>query len=106
MDNTDEIIGLPSACDQSTQTEDVLDLTKEPSKENVFEKQGTTLPNHSKNETEVWLFIIFDLYLFQQCLNNTDSPQLQYFKILKNPLKVRNSLKLYNSLFPLSYLVS
>ena len=101
MDNTDEIVGFPSACDQSTQTEDVLDLTKEPSKENVFEKQGTTLPNHSKNETEVWLFIIFDLYLFQKCLNNTDSPQLQYFKILKNPLKVTNSLKLDNSLFPL-----
>ena len=45
MDNTDEITGLPSACDQMTQTEDVLDLTKELSKEGVFEEQGTTLPS-------------------------------------------------------------
>ena len=53
MDNTDEVTGLPSSCDQSTQTEDVLDLTKEPSKEEVFEEQGTTLASHSPNETEV-----------------------------------------------------
>ena len=52
-DNTDDILDLPSACNKSTQSEDVLDLTKEPAKENVVEKQGTTLPNHSKNETEV-----------------------------------------------------
>ena len=53
MDNTVEITGLPSACHQSTQTEDVLDLTKEPAKEHVSEEQGSTLPCHSQNETEV-----------------------------------------------------
>ena len=37
MDNTDKITGLPSAYDQSTQT-DVLDLTKERSKEDVSEE--------------------------------------------------------------------
>ena len=52
-DNTDEITGLPSACDQSTQTEDVLDLTKEQCKEDISEKQGSTLPSNSHNETEV-----------------------------------------------------
>ena len=36
MDNTDEITGLPSACDESTQTEDVLDLTKEWSKDDLL----------------------------------------------------------------------
>ena len=45
MANTDEITGLPTACDLSTQTEDVLDLTKKPSKEDVFEEQGKTLQN-------------------------------------------------------------
>ena len=53
VQQTDASKDNTSACNQSTQKEDVLDLTKEPSKENVFEKQGTTLPNHSKNETEV-----------------------------------------------------
>ena len=53
MDNTVEITGLPSACHQSTQIEDVLDLTKEPAKEDVSEEQGSTLPSHSQNETEV-----------------------------------------------------
>ena len=56
MANNDEVTGLPSACDQSTQTEDVLDLTKEPAKEDVSEEQGSTLPCHSQNETEVWSF--------------------------------------------------
>ena len=63
MDNTDEITGLPSACDQSTQTEDVVDLTKELAKEDISEEQGSSLPRHSQNETEVWLFISFDCYL-------------------------------------------
>ena len=45
MDNTHEIIGLPTACGQLTQTEDIVDLTKEPAKEEVFKEQGTTLPN-------------------------------------------------------------
>ena len=53
MDNTNEMTGLPSPCYQSTQPEDVLDLTKEPFMEDVFEKEGTTLPSHSQNETEV-----------------------------------------------------
>ena len=52
-DNTDEITGLPSACDQSTLTEDILDLNKEKFKEDVCEKQGSTLPSNSHNETEV-----------------------------------------------------
>ena len=52
-DNADEITGLPSACHQSTQIEDVLDLTKEQVKEDVSEEQGSTLPSHSLNETEV-----------------------------------------------------
>ena len=51
--NTDDITGLPSACDQSTQTEDVLDLTKTPSKEELLEEQGKTLQSHSQNETDV-----------------------------------------------------
>ena len=41
-DNTDDISELSSACNQSTQTEDVLDLTKEPAKEDVSEEQGST----------------------------------------------------------------
>ena len=48
-----EITGLPSACDQSTQTEDVLNLTETQSKKDTFEEQGTTLPCHLQNETEV-----------------------------------------------------
>ena len=44
--NSNEVTELQSACDQSTQTEDVLDLTKKPSKEDVFEEQGKTLQNH------------------------------------------------------------
>ena len=63
MDNTDEITGLPSSCDQSTQTEDVVDLTKERSKEDISEEQGSTLPSQSQNETEVWLSILFDCFL-------------------------------------------
>lgn len=42
MDNTDEITEVPSACNQSTQTEDVLELTKDPSGEDIFEEHGTT----------------------------------------------------------------
>ena len=53
MDNTDDITGLPSACDQSTQTEDVLDLTKEPAKKDITEEQGSILQSNSQNETEV-----------------------------------------------------
>ena len=53
MGNTSEVTELPTACDQSTQTEDVLDLTKTPSKEDVLEEQGKTLQSHSQNETEV-----------------------------------------------------
>ena len=45
IDNTDEITGLSSACDQSTQTEDVVDLTKEPSKEENPKEQGSILPS-------------------------------------------------------------
>ena len=52
-DNTDDITGLPTACDLSTQTEDVLDLTKTPSKEDVLEEQGKSLQSHSQNETDV-----------------------------------------------------
>ena len=63
QDNNDEVTGLPSACDQMTQTEDVLDLTKEQCKEDISEKQGSTLPSNSHNETEVWLLILFDCYL-------------------------------------------
>ena len=62
MDDTNEITGLPSACNQSTQTEDVLDLTKEPAKEDVSGEQGSTLPSHSQNETEVWSLISFKCY--------------------------------------------
>ena len=52
MDN-DEMTRNPSlACEQSTQT-DVLDLTEEPSMNDIFEDQDTTLPSHSRNETEV-----------------------------------------------------
>ena len=54
-DNNDEVTGLPSACNQSTQTEDVVDLTKEPSKEDVYGEQETTLASNSQNETDVWL---------------------------------------------------
>ena len=53
MDNTDDVTGLPSACDQSTQTDDVVDLTKEPAKENVSEEQGSILQSNSLNQTEV-----------------------------------------------------
>ena len=53
MNNSDEVTGTHLACDQSTQTDDVVDLTKEQSKEDVFEEQGSTLPSHSQNETEV-----------------------------------------------------
>ena len=49
MDNTDDVTGLPSACDQSTQTEDVVDLTKEPAKEDISMEQGSTLLNNSQN---------------------------------------------------------
>ena len=50
MDNKDEVTGLPSAFDQSTQTEDVLDLTKEQSNEGL----GTSLQkDQSQNETDV-----------------------------------------------------
>ena len=52
-DNADEIAGLHSASNQSTQTEDVLDLPKEPAKEDVLKDQATTLPRQSQNETEV-----------------------------------------------------
>ena len=58
-DSADEITGLPSASNQSTQTEDVLDLPKEPAKEDVSKEQGSTLSCHSQNETEVWVFIVF-----------------------------------------------
>ena len=53
MANNDEVTGLPSACDQSTQTEDVVDLTKDQSKEEIFEELGSSMPSHSQNETEV-----------------------------------------------------
>ena len=53
MDNTDDITGLPSACDQPTQTEDDVDFEKEPAKENVFKEQGSILQSNSQNETEV-----------------------------------------------------
>ena len=36
MANTDEITELPSVCDQSTQTEDFLDMIKEPSEEDIM----------------------------------------------------------------------
>ena len=53
MDNTHEIVGCTSACDQSTQTEDVVDLTEEPAKEDILEEQGSILQSNSQNETEV-----------------------------------------------------
>ena len=54
IDNNDEITKLPSsACDQSTQTEDLFNFTQETSKGDFFEEQGTPLPSHSQNETEV-----------------------------------------------------
>ena len=65
MDNTDEITELPSACDQSPKTEDVLDLTKEPAKEDVSEEQGSTFPSHSQIETEVWSLIQFECYFMK-----------------------------------------
>ena len=75
MDNTDEITGLPSALDQSTQAEDVLDLTKE----DVTEEQGTTLPSQSQNETEVWLLISFEwyLYILQNTINDESAFMLK-----------------------------
>ena len=86
MDNTDEITGLPSACDQSTQTEDVLDLTKEQSKEDISKDQGSTLPSHSQNETEVWSLISFKCYL-----------QSTYFFVLKS-----NTWNIFNICNPLT----
>ena len=53
MANNDEVTGLPSACDQSTETEDVVDLTKDQSKEDISDELGTSMPSHSQNETEV-----------------------------------------------------
>ena len=53
MVNINEVSGLPLACDQSTQTDDILDLIMEQSKKYVFEEQGTTLANHSQSETDV-----------------------------------------------------
>lgn len=44
----------PSACDQSTQTENVHDFVKEPLEENITEEQG--------NETEVWIY--FSWFVF------------------------------------------
>ena len=52
MTNTDDISELPSACDQSTQKNYVLDLTKKPSKEEVFEEERKTLQSHSQKETD------------------------------------------------------
>ena len=39
--NNDEV----TACDQLTQIEDILDLTKEPSEEDVLEEERKHLPN-------------------------------------------------------------
>ena len=47
--NNDEV----TACDQPTQIEDILDLTKEPSKEDVLEEERKHLPNRSENKTRV-----------------------------------------------------
>ena len=53
MANNDEITGLPSACHQSTQTEDALDVNKKTLEDGIFEEQGRTLSTKSQNETEV-----------------------------------------------------
>ena len=52
-DNSNEIIIIPSACDKSTQTENVLDSTKEQAEDEVFEEQGGTLPRQSQSEIQV-----------------------------------------------------
>ena len=36
MTNNEEVTGLSSACDHSTQTENVLDMTKEPFEDDLF----------------------------------------------------------------------
>ena len=53
MVNNDEDTKLSSVCDQATPTEDVLDLAKKQSKEDIPQEQGTTLQSQSQNETEV-----------------------------------------------------
>ena len=53
LDSTDGIKESVSACDQSTQTERGLNLTKKRSKTDAFREQGTTLPSLSLNETHV-----------------------------------------------------
>ena len=70
MDNTDEITEVPSACNQSTQTEDVLELTKDPSGEDIFEEHGTT-------KTESWLLI--DM---QSLITNQVSVTQYHFSLL------------------------
>ena len=47
----------PSACGQSTQTEDVKVFVKEPVREDDTKEQGKALPYQSNNETDVWLLI-------------------------------------------------
>ena len=42
----------PSACDQSTQTEEVVDLSKKPSEVEVTNEEAVTNP--SLDETDVW----------------------------------------------------
>ena len=42
---------VPSACDQSTQTEEVLDLSKKPAEVDTINGEGLTNP--SQDETDV-----------------------------------------------------
>ena len=53
MANNDVITKLPSACHQSTQTEDIEYLTKESPDEDIFEGQGTNLPSQFQSVTDV-----------------------------------------------------
>ena len=38
MTNNEEVTGLPLTCDQSSQPENVLDMTKVPSEEDMFKE--------------------------------------------------------------------
>ena len=53
MTNNEEVTGLSSACDHSTQTENVLDMTKEHFEDDVFKEQEITFPCQYQNQTEV-----------------------------------------------------
>ena len=50
-DDTMDANKVPSACDQSTQTEEVLDLSKKPAEVDTINGEGLTNP--SQDETDV-----------------------------------------------------